>query len=83
MTLARLRLCFRKVASELSTNEIVPPAAGRGGDIDMDPVTGYHDGVVLSPKPFKVEMRLRNKTKRDGLLRGHQRSQEALRAIGV
>lgn len=67
--------------------EIVPPAAaaaaGGGSGIDMDPVTGYHDGVVLSPKPFKVEMRLRNEAKRDGLVRDHEQAQEALRGIGV
>ncbi|KXJ89498.1 cytochrome P450 21 [Microdochium bolleyi] len=52
-------------------------------ELDLSPATGYHDGLVLHPLPFKVEMRLRDEERRDGLLRDYERSQEAIQGMRV
>ncbi|KAJ1324337.1 cytochrome P450 family 619 [Microdochium nivale] len=51
--------------------------------IDLGVSTGFHDGLVLGPKPFKVEMKLRDEKRREGVLLDYEMSREALAEIGV
>lgn len=60
------------IAKTLWGFDITPARDSRTGNhvpIDVDPAAGYHDGFLLAPKDFQVEMRVRSDVHRDTIFR--------------
>jgi cytochrome P450 len=66
------------MAKMLWAYEIVP-----AGKLDVSVDGGFISGLVLSPKPFDVEFRLRDKAKGEAVVQDYEASQAALRELGL